>query len=171
MLFNLNEINELINIAQEQKKIRDLLALKAATYHALGCIYSMIDKVKVFSDLKKICSTHITVKDLEVELCSFGKDCGSRRSQINKVYDWIYILKKTDLLERLANLLFLGHFVCDYELKQGTIHIIGKFLIRKKMVVTGIPCLPHVANNEKEEGMCTSCGSLEMVSNQIVNNL
>jgi hypothetical protein len=171
MLFTLNEINELIKIAQEQKKVRDARALKAATYHALGCIYSMIDKTRVLSELKKACDEHITVKELQVELCSFGKDSASRRSEINKLYDWIYILKKTDLLARLANLLFLGHFVCDYEVKQGVIHIIGKFLIRKKMVLAEIPCLPHSAQWLKEDGVCTFCGSLEVPLNQIVNNL
>ena len=156
--FNEVEINELIQIADEQKKNKEASTLASAIYHALGCILRLIDKDRVFNDLKKICSEHTRKQDLLVELCSFEKTNGSKKATIHKVYDWIYLLKKTDLLVRLGNILGIGHFLCEYEVKEGKVHIIAKFYLDSFEPTVRI-CLPHTPPRLTTEGLCTFCGS------------
>lgn len=157
--FSENEINELLEIARERKRSKEREALMSAEFHALTCILGLINKSQVLEELKKVCAEHNTISDLQVELCTFEKCNGSRKNKINRVYDWIYILKKTDILQRLSNILGPGHFSCTYKVRDGIIYVFANFYL-KKIQPKELSCLPH---DGISEGLCTLCGSYKII--------
>lgn len=149
-LFSVNEISELSAITWARHQELEKAKLEKNIVPLLHCILDSIDTEKVKADLKDRCQDYTHVKDLRVSLCLLDLDFNG--IPVRK------ILKKTTVLNRVANVLYPGHFEVKAHYNEKSVYLEANYFPKLYLThETVLPCLCDEGGGDSPT--CFLCGS------------
>lgn len=149
-LFNANEIAEMSSMTWARHQELEKAKLEKNVVPLLHYILDSIDTEKIRADLKERCQDFMHVKDLRVSLCLLDLDFNN--ISIRK------LLKKTTVLNRVANVLYPGHFEVKAYYNETSVFLEANYFPKLYLThETVLPCLCDEGGGDSPT--CFLCGS------------
>ena len=169
-LFSNEELSQLSAIVAVRKMEDEKERMERITPHVLSEMLRLINKEELFNKLKTACSesTWQSFDEIRIDLFSFPPSVFTRIIA-SKVY-WTHLIRETNLLERLGNLLGCGHFECrkrtevfpvmNPEEDDGIRVVVwAKFFPVKREQMVLACCRGSAFRHAVTDGLCSYCGS------------